>query len=195
MTVSSWSSGVWTTPPVGVRQNGEELLVECAEGSDFWQTTFYGFERDSGHGLLVPFDRGQACEVTFVADFTHQYDQAGLLVRQDERHWVKAGVELSDGIPQVGAVVTNEVSDWSCGAVPEWATSDVTVRASWIGDALLVRARSGDDPWRTVRLAPFAATGPVRAGLFCASPERAGLSVRFRRLALDAADTQLHLDD
>jgi regulation of enolase protein 1 (concanavalin A-like superfamily) len=100
---------------------------------------------------------------------------------------------LSDGVPQLGAVVTNEVSDWSCGAVPEWAGQEVTIRASWIDDALLIRARSVKEEWRTLRLAPFAGTDQVRAGLYCASPERAGLLVRFKGLTQGLADAQLHL--
>ena len=74
------------------------------------------------------------------------------------------------------------------------AGHEVTVRASWIDDAVLVRARTSDTSWRTVRLAPFAATGPALVRPYCASPERAGLRVRFTRFAIGAADTQLHLD-
>jgi regulation of enolase protein 1 (concanavalin A-like superfamily) len=194
VTANPWDAGQWLTPPVSAEVLGTDLVVECVPGSDFWQRTFYGFERDSGHALLAPFQRGQSCEVAFIADFEHQYDQAGLLLRRSPTSWIKTGVELSDGRPQLGAVVTDGYSDWSCGEVAEWDGQEVTMRASWIDDAVLVRARTSSEPWRTVRLAPFAGTGPALVGPYCASPDRAGLLVRFTRLAIGVADTQLHLD-
>ncbi len=191
--------GRWTSEPVGVTGSLEDddgLVVECAGGSDFWRTTYYGFERDSGHALLTAYDEGRSLEVTFVADLDHQYDQAGLMVRADDHHWVKAGLELSDGVPQLGAVVTDETSDWSCGAVPEWLGARVTVRVSWTRGALLVRARAEGEPWRLVRLAPWPHAS-ASAGLFCAAPDRAadapGLEVRFTSVVEGVADTELHL--
>ncbi len=131
-----------------------------------------------------------------MADLEHQYDQAGLVVRADDRHWVKAGLELSDGVPQLGAVVTDEVSDWSCGAVPEWLGATVTVRVSWTRGALLVRARAEGEPWRLVRLAPWR-HDTASAGLFAASPDRdpdgPPLAVRFTSVVVGEADAELHL--
>ena len=75
-------------------------------------------------------------------------------MRVDERTWVKAGVEISDGVPQLSAVVTHGVSDWSTGEVADWAGHVVTIRASWARDALVLRART-DAGWRMFRLVPF----------------------------------------
>nr|WP_242006273.1 DUF1349 domain-containing protein [Acetobacter estunensis] len=41
------------------------------------------------------------------------YDQAGLIVRIDEKHWVKAGIELSDGRAMFSSVLTDGRSDWA----------------------------------------------------------------------------------
>jgi regulation of enolase protein 1 (concanavalin A-like superfamily) len=170
------------------------MLVTAAEGSDFWRETSYGFTHDSGHALLAPFPDGTALEVTFRLDYGEQFDQAGVLVRRDERTWTKAGVEVSDGVPQLGAVVTRGRSDWSVAPVPEWAGREVTVRVSRSGDALTVRARAEDGPWRLVRLAPLDVGADLTAGPFCCAPTRAGLTVRFTRLASTPADRSLHPD-
>ena len=148
-------------------------------GSDFWRRTSYGFIHDDGHALLAGFPVGAAVEVTFEADLTVLYDQAGVLVRVDEPTWIKAGVEATDGSPHLGAVVTHGTSDWSMAPVPEWAGGPVTVRVSRSGDALTVRARSGDGPWRMVRLAHLSPDATATAGPFCCSVERGGLEVRF----------------
>ncbi|WP_341849448.1 DUF1349 domain-containing protein [Streptomyces yokosukanensis] len=74
----------------------------------------------------------------------------------------------------MGAVVTHGVSDWSLAPVPDWHGRTVTVRASRSGDAVTVRARCGDGPWRMVRLAPLPPEAPTAAGPFCCSPEWEG---------------------
>jgi regulation of enolase protein 1 (concanavalin A-like superfamily) len=187
----AWDAGTWSTAPEAVARDGDDLLVTSRPESDLWRTTSYGFVHDDGHGLLVDLHDGTAVEVSFLADFDQQFDQAGVLVRADERHWVKAGVEYADGAPQVGAVVTRDVSDWSTSPHPEWHGREVTVRVSRSGDALTVRART-DGPWQLVRLAPIDPTLPWRAGPFTCAPTRAGLVVRFTRFAVGPADSSLH---
>jgi regulation of enolase protein 1 (concanavalin A-like superfamily) len=182
----------WLNRPVDARVTDAGLLVTAAEGSSLWRETSYGFTHDSGHGLLAPFADGTALEVSFLLDFGEQFDQAGVLVRADERTWTKAGVEVSDGLPQLGAVVTRGLSDWSVAPVPEWAGREVTVRASRSGNALTVRARADDDPWRLVRVAPLDPGADLVAGPFCCAPTRAELTVRFTRIVSTTADASLH---
>jgi regulation of enolase protein 1 (concanavalin A-like superfamily) len=187
-----WAEGQWSAEPERTEIDGDHLRVTAREGSDLWRVTSYGFVHDDGHGLLVDLPDGTAVEVSFVLDFSEQFDQAGVLVRADERHWIKAGAEYADGSPQLGAVVTREVSDWSTAPFPQWFGRAITVRASRAGDALTIRARADDDPWQLVRLAPIDPSLPWRAGPFCASPSRAGLTVRFTRFAIGDADPSLH---
>jgi regulation of enolase protein 1 (concanavalin A-like superfamily) len=188
---SGWGQRDWFNPPPLVTREEDDLLVTAACGSDLWRHTSYGFIHDNGHALLTDFPDGTATEVTFIADFSAQFDQAGLLIRADAKHWIKAGVELADGVLQLGAVVTRGASDWSVAPVPEWLGQPVVVRASRKGDALTVRARSAEEPWRLVRVAPLP-RGPLRVGLMCCAPTRAGLVVRFTDLRLVEADRALH---
>jgi uncharacterized protein len=188
----AWSEGTWTVPPVAVAEDGGDLLVTAAEGSDAWRQTAYGFVHDDAHALLAPLDAAGAVEVGFDASYDRQFDQAGLMLRADAETWVKAGVEFSDGVPQLGAVVTLGRSDWSVAPVPEWAGRRVTVRASRSGDAVTVRARVDDEPFRLVRVCPFPPETPTAAGPYCCAPTRAGLVVRFRSWTTGPADAALH---
>jgi regulation of enolase protein 1 (concanavalin A-like superfamily) len=191
-TTVAWADGAWLHPPLGAATESEHLVVAAAEGSDFWRTTSYGFVHDDGHGLLRPFAIGTAVEVTFQLDYDQQFDQAGVLVRADPRHWVKAGVEVVDGAPQLGAVVTHEVSDWSARPVPDWGGVSVTIRVSRSGDALTVRARCAGADWQFVRLAPWPADLDALAGPYCCAPTRAGLRIRFTSWRVGPADERLH---
>ena len=192
MVQQRWTSGSWTVPPVAAAEEGVDLLVTAAEGSDAWRHTAYGFVHDDPHALLAPLPDPGAVEVTFDVAWDCQFDQAGLMVRADAGTWLKAGVEIADGSPQLGAVLTLGRSDWSVAPVPEWAGRPVTVRASRAGDAVTVRARGEGEPFRLVRVAPFPVGLPVLAGPYCCAPTRAGLTVRFRRWAIGPADAALH---
>lgn len=199
-----WSAGTWTNAPVETREENRAaatddssmdrpaLEVTAVETSDAWRTTAYGFVHDTEHALVAPFIHGTAVEVSFVADFDQQFDQAGVFVRIDDRNWIKAGVEFADGTPQVGAVVTREVSDWSVAPVPEWAGRTVTVRVSWDLDALTIRARADDEPFRLVRVVPLEPELTASAGPLISAPTRAGLTVRFTRWAVGEVDAALH---
>jgi regulation of enolase protein 1 (concanavalin A-like superfamily) len=190
-----WSAGRWTTPPDDAHEDGAELLVTATEGSDAWRHTSYGFVHDDAHGLLAPLAVGEAVEVEFDQAYDRQFDQAGVLLRADEETWVKAGVEVSDGAPQVGAVVTLGRSDWSVGAVPAWSGRAVTVRLSRAADSVTVRARVDQEPWRLVRVAPFPGEVEASAGPYCCAPTRPGLTVRFRSWRVGPADAALHEED
>ncbi|SEP67500.1 DUF1349 domain-containing protein [Microlunatus flavus] len=184
--------GTWTHEPEAVRLDGAELRVTAVEGSDAWRTTSYGFVHDSEHALVEELPGEFGLEVSFRLDYAEQFDQAGLFLRAGADEWIKAGVEFSDGVPWVGAVVTHQTSDWSVAPVPEWAGQVVTVRASRSGDAVTIRARVDDEPYRLVRLAHLDPDASVAGGLLMAAPTRAGLTVTFTGHAVGEPDSSLH---
>jgi len=186
-----WSQGVWLNPPVNTVEVNSQLKVTTAHESDFWRNTSYGFVHDSGHALLTEFPAHSSMEVSFILEYTGQFDQAGIIVYSDSQHWIKAGVESADGFPQVGAVVTSINSDWSLAPVVHWFGKEVTVRASRTTDALTIRARCGDDD-QLIRLAPIDASLPMSAGPHCASPVSTSLEVTFTRWTHGDADLTLH---
>lgn len=188
-----WAEGRWTHEPEAAVVDGTHLCVTAREGSDAWRKTSYGFVHDSEHALLRHLPPGRAVEVDFVAEFSAQFDQAGLFLRADDEHWIKAGVEFADGFPQVGAVVTWPLSDWSVAPVPNWLGKVVTVRASRSGDALTIRA-GVDGSLRLVRVVPVPVDASLDAGPFVCAPTRAGLTTRFTGWREGPADNALHTE-
>ncbi|QFZ16846.1 DUF1349 domain-containing protein [Saccharothrix syringae] len=157
------------------------VTVTADPGTDFWRTTHYGYDRDSGHVLGVPVIDDFAVTASFTADYTDQYDQAGISLRVDERNWIKAGVELVDGEFQISTVVTRDFSDWSVVGVGR--VDRVTIAAERTGDAVTLRYGLDDaDPTALLRLAYFPPEGGVLAGLMAAAPTGSGFTARFDRV-------------
>lgn len=186
----AWSEGSWTNSPAAVLEDATGLSVTAVEGSDAWRHTSYGFVHDTEHALLAPLAVGEAVEVTLQTTFTGQFDQAGVFVRADDEHWVKAGLEFADGVLNLGAVVTLDRSDWSVAPV-DWNGRLVTVRVSRAEESLIVRARVDDEPFRLVRVAPFVG-GEASAGPYLCAPTRPGFTARFLGWRLTPADAALH---
>ena len=187
-----WSAGTWLHEPAEHHVINDDLVISTDCESDFWRETGYGFTHYSGHALLTDFPANSAMEVEFAADWTHEFDQAGLLLHADDAHWVKAGVEVADGVLGLGAVVTDGMSDWSVGQVSEWMEQRIRVRVSRGTDAIIARARVGDEPWRLVRLAPIDPNLNWSAGPLAASPTREGLQVTFHAWETDFPDRDIH---
>lgn len=187
-----WSAGTWTHQPVRFEQDDGDFLVEAKEGSDAWRETSYGFVHASEHALVAPLQIGEAMETTFLVDLPCQFDQAGLFVRVDESCWVKAGVERSDGILELGSVVTKGFSDWAVCPVNDWSGAMVTMRVSRMDDCLIIRARKNADPFQFVRVTPLAAGAVATAGPYVCAPTRPGLCVRFTSWNVGKADAALH---
>ena len=98
-------------------EGGKRLQLRPDSKKDFWRKTYYQpvFVKDDGPCYMrtVPADMALTTEVFLTLRPFRQFDQAGLIVRFDEEHWLKTGIEVVDGIPRLSCVVTNGYSDWS----------------------------------------------------------------------------------
>jgi regulation of enolase protein 1 (concanavalin A-like superfamily) len=190
-----WLDMTWLNPPERADILGDVLQVVTRPMTDFWRTTAYGFVHDDGHFLGAPFAGDRAIEVTFSGEFAEQFDQAGLMLRAGPDLWIKAGVELSDGVLFASAVVTRGTSDWS--VAPLLARSSaaqwITIRASRAGDGVTLRYRVGrNGDFRMLRVAFLPPAAELVAGVMCCSPSRGGLLVRFEPVRLGPPDARLH---
>lgn len=178
LTMTDLRKGVWLNEPRQVQLSSAGLDVVTDERTDFWRETHYGFTRDNGHFLGVETGDGFTAQVRIRATFEHLYDQAGIMVRIDERHWIKAGLEFADGDALLGSVLTNERSDWATGRYAG-DPMDFWMRVSLAEGVLRVQASSDGVLWPLVRLCPFPTSVSYQVGPMCCTPERAGLAVRF----------------
>jgi uncharacterized protein len=184
----------WLNEPASWREEDGELTVCTADRTDFWRTTHYGFIRDDGHLRYREVTGDFTAELSFLGEYEELYDQAGMMVRIDERNWLKAGIEFVDRRQMLSVVVTREFSDWSTALAPDgigWlrlriSRHGATMRVEWA----LPGSRS---TFSLMRLAYLPAVGAVKVGPMCCSPQRFGFAAKFRDFSIAAESASVQM--
>ncbi|HTV70122.1 MAG TPA: DUF1349 domain-containing protein [Rhizobiaceae bacterium] len=185
----------WLNAPPVWSGDTSRLEVTTGAETDFWQTTFYGFQRNSGHAYLTPVSGDFTLSARVTGEYEALYDQAGLMLYLDDKNWIKTGIEYTDGMMHFSVVVTREVSDWSVIPLPQATAADeLRVRLTRHDDAVRIQYGIGAMDWQMARLAPFSAAD-TRAGVMTCSPQREGFRATFRDIQIGAPIArQLHAD-
>ncbi len=174
----------WLNEPASWSGDSASLELRTDASTDFWRETFYGFVRDNGHAWLCPVGGDFRASVDILGNYQALYDQAGLFLRFDDRSWIKAGIEYTDGLMHFSVVVTRDVSDWSVIPLAAAKPTDlVSVRLTRHDDAVRVQFSVAGSDWQMARLCPFP-SGDARVGIMACSPERSGFQARFRNLVV-----------
>lgn len=168
----------WLNEPRAWRADGDILDVTTDPGTDFWRVTHYGFTRDSGHFRYRCVEGDFVAEVKVTGAYRDLYDQAGLMLRVDERNWLKCGVEYVGGVQQASAVMTRDFSDWS--VTPLVANPP----AFWLrvirkADYAEVHLSTDGETYTLLRLGYLVPSAACLVGPMCCSPDGTGFAVRF----------------
>ncbi|KAL2683267.1 hypothetical protein Neosp_007735 [[Neocosmospora] mangrovei] len=85
------------------------FTVSAKPGGDIWK-------QPPSHDVFT-------ATLTFTLTYTHQYDQAGLLLTLtkpgSQKKWIKTGIEYFNNHPRFATVGCDNFSDWSLAPVPE----------------------------------------------------------------------------
>ena len=175
----------WQNAPKQSTITASSVRVQVEGGTDFWRVTHYGFIRDNGHFFYQEQEGDFLVKVKVVGQYKELYDQAGLMIRLDEKNWIKTGIEYVKGVQNVSAVVTREVSDWS--VVPR-QDSPVAVWLTLLrkGDYVEIQYSFDNKNFNMLRLAYFPPTPgkKVQIGLMCAAPDGKGFPVEFEEFSV-----------
>jgi hypothetical protein len=177
----------WLNEPANWQRTGDLITVSVDTGTDFWRETGYGYVRDSGHvyGEVLAGDLDVSVRVRCTLGV--QYDQAGIMLRADERTWLKTGMEFFEGRPRLSTVLTLGRSSWMVTDLPA-GTDDIVLRVSRRGDAVEVRYILGDRQPELAALAFLPPGREVLAGVMGAAPEGPGFRVTFQDLRITEPD-------
>jgi regulation of enolase protein 1 (concanavalin A-like superfamily) len=204
----------------------KQLRLYPPAKKDFWRKTYYEpvLIKDDAPVAHVTLDMQKWYTITtsFTLTAVRQFDQAGLYIRIDSQHWIKAGIEVVDQKPRLSAVVTNVYSDWSTQSWEMYTTDKQStivkccLRIHCRGESFVVEAKQDGD-WEFVRIAhlspnvvypndpiqsegtfqgPVPPSGKLWAGVFAASPEdQRGAFVDFEDFSVVAGSSFEHNAD
>jgi regulation of enolase protein 1 (concanavalin A-like superfamily) len=177
----------WLNEPASWQRTGDVLTVSVDPGTDFWRETGYGYIRDSGHVYGEVLAGDLDVSVRLRCTLGAQYDQAGVMLRADERTWLKTGVEFFEGRARLSTVLTHGRSSWMVTDLPE-GTDEIVLKVSRRGDAVEVRYVIEDGPAELAALVFMPPDREVLAGVMAAAPEGPGFRVTFHDLRITERD-------
>ena len=164
---------------------GNGLEIHTTRNTDFWQRTFYGFRRDSGHAYLLRVDEDFTMTTRVSFEPNSQYDQCGVFIRTDAANWIKASIEYEGEEPaHLGSVVTTlGYSDWAWQPIDR-SIQSISYRVNKRESDVLLEW-SNNDSWNAMRIAHLHAQGDeVEAGIYACSPVGDGFTCRFEYLEI-----------
>jgi len=175
----------WLNEPAKWSVDGNEIFVDANPKTDFWCITEYGYVRDNGHVYGETLSTDFRLTVRIEADYVTQCDQAGAVVRVDESHWIKTGVELFEEKLRFSTVVTMGHSNWMIADLPD-AYRYLNLSLERRADAVHISYSTDENPLQFASVAYVELSAPALVGVMCACPQGDGFSVHFSDFKLSA---------
>ncbi|HEY9697628.1 MAG TPA: DUF1349 domain-containing protein [Trichocoleus sp.] len=168
----------WYNEPAQWQSSTDGLHLTTGVQTDFWRKTHYGFIRDNGHFYYQMVAGDFTVEVKVTGQYRALYDQAGVMVRENETTWLKCGIEFVEDIQNVSAVVTRDFSDWSVVPLLQPPPS-LWLRVQRRAEAIEIQYSLNGEDYKMLRLAYLTRTETVQVGLMAASPQGGGCEILF----------------
>jgi regulation of enolase protein 1 (concanavalin A-like superfamily) len=168
----------WYSKPQKSSIEGSSLHMTVDPATDYWRVTHYGFIRDNGPFYFTEQEGDFEASVKITGAYKELFHQAGLMVRIDNKNWIKTGIEYVDGVQNVSAVVTREVSDWS--VVPRHdSPKSVWLKLLRKGDFVEIKYSFDGEKYDMLRLAYFPPNVKAMIGMVAAAPGKQSFDVQF----------------
>lgn len=173
----------WYNEPASWDDSDGVITVMTDKETDFWRITRHDFIADNAHFYYQDVVGDFTATVKFAGAYEALYDQAGLMVRQDEKVWLKCGVEYLNEVQQASAVVTRDFSDWSVIPLDDNPDS-AWIRLKRIGTAFEVSFSRDGDEWMMIRECYLSDAGSLQVGVMAASPKGDGFTTTFEKFSI-----------
>lgn len=174
----------WFNEPKNWSHEDGILRVEVDSGTDFWRITHYDFIRDNGHFYYQIQEGDFTAKVRIRGFYRELYDQGGLMIRIDEKNWIKTGIEFVSGVQNLSAVVTREFSDWSVVQRDD-NPKEVWFKLKRENDFVEISYSFDNKDFAMLRLAYFPPNIPVQIGMMCAAPDGQGFPIEFDNFSIE----------
>jgi hypothetical protein len=189
-------TGKWLHEPLQWNDDMTKLSFRTKGGVDFWRSTLVHTISDDGHLYYNEVDGDFTATVRVSGDYRDQYDQAGLLVRQDAENWLKCGVELiigkwADMFEYRGnahvicsGLTTNGWSEWS--PIPQLPENPphIWIRVTREKTTLFVSFSLDGSKYDIIKLFALPYATRLLVGRYATSPAGKGFNVSFDQYSL-----------
>jgi regulation of enolase protein 1 (concanavalin A-like superfamily) len=168
----------WLNQPKQWNETATQLTETVPAGTDYWRIAHYGFIRDNGPFRYQQQTGDFEARVHITGHYRELYHQAGLMIRIDEKNWIKTGIEFVNGKQNISAVVTRDFSDWS--VIPrDDSPASIWLRLQRQNDAVKIEFSLDNKMWSMLRMAYFPPHVPVMIGMVAAAPGKQDFDVIF----------------
>ncbi len=138
--------------------------------------------------MMAPFlytERGGEFEVIvrISGDYKTRFDQMGLMLKIDENHWIKMGIEYVDGVYNFSTVHTINRSSWSVVSLNE-KPKEMWVKAIRRSDSVEIFYSTDGKKYTMSNIVYFPEYKTVQVGMMAASPDGNGFLASFDNFAI-----------
>jgi len=168
----------WFNEPAKWKIEDHKLSLEVTPKSDYWRATGYGFVVDDGPFYYTTRGGEFEVQVKITGNFKTRYDHMGLMLRIDEKHWIKSGMEFVDGKYNFSTVITNDFSNWNVIVLPG-KPEFLWVKAIRKKDYVEVYYSPDGKNFILSNMAYFPEQKPAMVGMMAASPDGDGFNAVF----------------
>ncbi|MFD2147663.1 DUF1349 domain-containing protein [Mucilaginibacter antarcticus] len=173
----------WLNMPKQWKTGKNSVTMTVEPSTDFWRITHYGFIRDSGPFYYREVAGDFEATVKITGQYKELFHQAGLMIRTDNKNWIKTGIEYVDGVQNVSAVVTHNTSDWSV------APRNDSPKSIWLnllrkGDFVQIKYSFDGVKFDMLRLAYFQPNVKVQIGMVAAAPGKLKFDALFENFTV-----------
>ena len=151
--------------------------------SDYWRETHYGFTVDDGPFYYTTRGGEFEANLKITGEYTTRFDQMGMMLRVDEEHWIKTGIEYVDGQYNFSTVVTDTKSSWSVIQLSEQPAS-VWIKVIRRLDAVEIFYSLDGKNYTMSNLSYLKNNVPVKVGMMAASPDGEGFKAIFEDFSI-----------
>lgn len=174
----------WLNEPPQWHHHNGLISMTCAGETDFWRVTRHDFIQHDGHFYWQEVSGDFVMTAKVTGAYHALYDQAGLMIRENDLVWMKCGIEFLHGVQQASAVITRDFSDWSIVPLPDNPTS-IWMQVQRIGSTVEVSYSHDGDHYTLIRQAYLTESVTLQAGVMAAAPKGKGFNVTFEALRID----------
>ena len=174
----------WYNEPLSWEEDKDLIIVKTNTQSDFWRRLDCGYIRDNGHFSYQEVRGNFTAKVKIIVEeYQNQSGQAGLMIRVDEKTWLKSTIEFVEGKQFVSTVITYDNSDWSVAPLLT-QSPQLWLCLQRIDPEIEVKYSVDDRNYISLKTACLTEQETVQVGLLCAYPDNDSCQVAFENLRI-----------